>query len=131
MAAVLARAGLPSTGGIEDAADRLRAAIDAGDRTAVAALDRAVHRLGLGLGNLANLLSPGCIVLGGWLGALHGIAGARIDAEVAGEVMAPMRERLRITPGELPDASLIGAGEQVLAVVLDDPLGTAAPAASA
>lgn len=122
MAAVLARAGLSPAGSVEEAARRLTDAVDAGDATTVAAVERAIDRLSIGLGNLANLLSPSCIVLGGWLGALHDRFGQRVAAGFAREALRPMREGVRVVSGEVSEASLVGAGELVLGAVVADPL---------
>jgi predicted NBD/HSP70 family sugar kinase len=52
----------------ELALDELLDAVASGDAVATSVLEQTIKILGLGLGNLINLLNPERIVLGGWVG---------------------------------------------------------------
>lgn len=84
---------------------------------------RAVGRyLGVGLGNVVNVLNPEVIVLGGLLRSLlPAVREATMDALAASSLQAP-REQVRVVlPGLGGDAVLVGAAERRFETMLADP----------
>lgn len=61
-------AGAAPSANEEHALDELLDAVAEGDAAATAVLDETINVLGLGVGNLINLLNPERVVLGGWAG---------------------------------------------------------------
>jgi len=101
---------------LTDAAER-------GDATVAAAFDSVADWLGVGLANLVNVLNPQSIVLGGHLGEVYRIAGARVDAQLDTALPAG-RELVQVTSSILGgDATLVGASEVAFTMLLDDPVG--------
>lgn len=101
---------------LTDAAER-------GDESVVAAFDSVADWLGVGLANLVNVLNPQSIVLGGHLGEVYRIAGARVDAQLDTALPAG-RELVQVTSSILGgDATLVGASEVAFTMLLDDPVG--------
>ncbi len=74
-------AGAQPSANEEIALDELLAAAEAGDAVATRVIDQTIEILGIGLGNLVNLVNPERIVLGGWAGLR--LAEAHLDAIAA------------------------------------------------
>jgi len=120
--AVLRRAGRRRRAGV-DAIGQLVAAADGGDATARAAADATGRWLGLGVGNLINILNPHMVVLGGTFGRLHGHLRGAMLAELGKRSLDPNRGDVTVVASVLGErAALIGAAELVFDEVLDDPL---------
>lgn len=80
------------------------------DPAAVAVVDRAARYLGLALANVANLLNPDLIVLGGDLIHAQDLFLPRIQAELARHVLPEIRASLDVRFSALGfDSGLIGA----------------------
>jgi len=97
--------------------DVVRASV-AGDRIASSILGEAGKFLGIGIGNLVNLLNPELVMLGG---ELEGAGTALLDpinSEVARMAVDKQCPRIVCTPSH-PQSSAIGAA----AVVLQDIFG--------
>ncbi len=87
------------------------AAAAAGEPTAARAVARAAHLLGLAVANLANLLDPERIVVGGGVAQAGQVLLAPLVATARHHVCAFLAERLTIVPAQLgARAGLIGAG---------------------
>ncbi|MBO0727664.1 MAG: ROK family protein [Acidimicrobiaceae bacterium] len=85
--------------------------------------DRQLQTLGVVLGNLANILDPQMIVLGGFLGSLYRRLPEVLDASVAGVVLPGIGRSLRIRPSTFgPEMVLCGAAELVFSEVVARPL---------
>ncbi|GAA1268007.1 hypothetical protein GCM10009665_65910 [Kitasatospora nipponensis] len=96
----------------EPGAEAGPADVDPGSRRAAATvLDEVAQYLGVGIGNLVNLINPELIVLGGWAGLLLGpqlLPGIR-EAAARHALHHPFGQ-VRIVLGELgPDAVARGA----------------------
>ena len=118
--AALARAaGDAASGGLDGLLDRA----ERGDEVALEAFARVADWLGMGLGNLVNMLNPQSIVLGGHLGAVYAVAGDRVLTQLASALPAA-RHQVRVTSSQLGgDATLIGASEVAFGTLLEDPAG--------
>jgi glucokinase len=83
----------------------------AGEPTAIAAVERIGHFLGIGIGSLANIFDPEVFVVGGGFGAAAGEILLRAARDTARrEAIAPADERLRVVPAAFgEDAGLVGA----------------------
>lgn len=120
--AMLRRAGRRRRAGV-DAIGQLVAAADGGDVRARAAADETGRWLGLGVGNLINILNPHMVVLGGAFGRLHDHLRGAMMAELARRSLNPNRGDVTVVASQLGErAALIGAAELVFDEVLDDPL---------
>ena len=120
--AVLRRAGRRRRAGV-DSIGQLIAAADSGDVAARAAAEATGHWLGLGIGNLINILNPRMVVLGGLFGRLHPHLRGAMMAELARRSLAPIRGDVTVVASQLGEqAALIGAAELAFDQVLDDPL---------
>ncbi len=97
------------------------AAAEAGDRKALAGIERIGEWLGLGLANLANLFNPDVIVLGGHLRLIHPLVRDIVDGQIQ-RALPAAREQVRV---ELPafngDSTLLGAAEAAFDDLLTDP----------
>jgi len=92
-----------------DAATVIDAAVD-GDRAAVAAVERLGEHLGLAAANLANILSPQAIVLGGPLARLGDTIVGPIAAIANQRAVAPLRDAVAFLPSALgADGPALGA----------------------
>lgn len=86
-----------------------------GDSLANIVVDRAAKYLGLALGNVANLLNPSTIVLGGGVSRAGQFLADKVHAEVQEIVFPTIREVTKIKIAELGnDAGVIGAASLVL-----------------
>ncbi len=102
--------------------DRLRS----GDPQAEHAVGVVGHWVGVGLGNLVNLLNPEVVVLGGHLQQLHEHLRPSLETALAARALAQPRSAAHVVPGtQGRQAQLHGAAELVLAGVLRDPVARA------
>ncbi|MEY9964377.1 putative NBD/HSP70 family sugar kinase [Streptacidiphilus sp. MAP12-16] len=98
----------------------------AGARAAARAVDQAlgsvVTYLGIGIGNLVNLLGPDRVVLSGWAGAILGPALLpAVRDTVSRHTLPYLHGRTRIEQGELgPEAVALGAATLPVARLLAD-----------
>ncbi len=97
-------------------------AANAGDVTALAALDDVAHHLSVGIANLVNILNPSLVVLGGALNTASRFLLPTIEAAVKENVLGPAQDDLRIAPSAHgADACVIGAVALVLDEILQSP----------
>lgn len=100
----------------------LSAAVAAGDAAVVAEVDRQTGFLATALRTATNVFDPQLIVLGGFLGALHGLDPERLPRLVGEQALAASAERLSIVRSELgSDILMIGAAELAFRPLLADP----------
>lgn len=86
----------------------LKAAVDAGDKVALEAIDRACHYLAIATGNIINALSPDCVIYGGGvIEALGDLFLEKILAEVDAYTMPSIRPSVEIKKASLGDYSNI------------------------
>ena len=86
----------------------LRMAVEAGDEVALEAIDRACHYLAIGTGNMANAISPDCVIYGGGvIEALGDLFLEKILAEVDKYMMPSIRPSVEIKKASLGDYSNI------------------------
>jgi len=106
------------------AADGVLRAAEAGDPSALAAVRRAAAALGRGLASLVGIHDPDLIVLAGHAADLHAQAGDVVHDTLLKHVLTSHRRRpppVRSTPlGS--NAALLGAAEELFALVLADPV---------
>ncbi len=94
---------------------------DAGDTVAVAAVTEIGHWLGVGVSNLANLLDPEVVVLGGIFQPLFPFLQESMLAAVRARSIAEVPEPVLVLPSALgTSAQLHGAAEVVLGSMLAD-----------
>ena len=87
-----------------------------------AEVDRQIFFLGVALRNAVNLFNPSLIVLGGFLGSLHGIAPEALESAVRTQAMIGPRESAQIVRARLgADILMVGAAELAFADLLADP----------
>jgi predicted NBD/HSP70 family sugar kinase len=87
------------------------------------ALDRVARSLGVGIGNVVNLVNPRLVVLGGVFQEVLSSAGDQVRAAVEATALHATAEHLRLAPPQLgPDAVLAGAAEVVWQELLSDPV---------
>jgi predicted NBD/HSP70 family sugar kinase len=128
--AALLRALGPSTTQDPDVVRTVLARLEAQDPVATRAVTGIGRWLGLGIGNLVNLLNPEVVVLGGMFQALHPYLRESMLAAVRQQGLDEVRGGLDVVPSSLgTSAQLHGAAELALAGVLDDPttVGPAQP----
>ncbi|WP_431220278.1 ROK family transcriptional regulator [Leifsonia xyli] len=102
----------------------LAAAVEAGDPDVRAEVDRQLGFLATALRTATNVLDPQLIVLGGFLGALHGLDPERLPRLVAEQALAASAEGLSIVRAGLgSDILMIGAAELAFRPLLTDPAG--------
>lgn len=102
----------------------LSAAVEAGDPAVVAEVDRQTRFLATALRTATNVFDPQLIVLGGFLGALHGLDPERLPRLVGEQALAASAERLAIVRSGLgSDILMIGAAELAFGPLLADPAG--------
>ncbi len=110
--------GVTGTAAVEAVLSRL----EAGDRRAVAAVADIGHWLGVGIGNLVNLLNPEAIVLGGMFQPLFGHLQQSMLASVGDRTLDVVSNQLTLAPSDLGTTSqLHGAAELCLSAVVADP----------
>jgi predicted NBD/HSP70 family sugar kinase len=104
------------------AVDAVVQMVASGDESAGAAVAEIGHWLGVGIGNLVNLLNPEVVVLGGMFQVLHPWLRETLDTAVHGQSLDEVLGRLEVVASTLAtSAQLHGAAELGLADVLDDP----------
>ena len=103
----------------------LRAALSASDDgPAATEIGRQRRILAATLGNAVNVLNPGMIVLGGFLGILRELDPEAFDEGVRTRALAASAEGLEISAAALgADRLLIGAADAAFERLLADPLG--------
>lgn len=122
--ALLARAGLDPGGGQAEV-DRLIAAAEGNDQRARAAFVDVAGWLALGLSNLAIVLNPEVVVLGGIYQRAFRFVEQTITDVFSDRSLSPLQD-LTLVPSALGvDTSLIGASELAFDQVLTDPIGLA------
>jgi predicted NBD/HSP70 family sugar kinase len=125
---VLLRLAGQSPDGGRPAVDAVLAAADAGDPSALAAIDHVGTWLGIGLAGLVNVFDPRLIVLGGRFARLAPYVGAIVDAELDRRALAAPRDLVRVTAATLgDDAPLLGAAELAIEPLLADPAAWLGP----
>jgi predicted NBD/HSP70 family sugar kinase len=96
--------------------------VAAGDESAVAAVAEIGHWLGVGVGNLVNLLNPEVVVLGGFFQTLFPSLREPMLSAIRARSLDEVSASVRVVPSDLgTSAQLHGAAEMVLAAVLADP----------
>jgi predicted NBD/HSP70 family sugar kinase len=119
-AALLRSAGVHDLRGAAAVAEVLARA-DAGDPVAVAAVTEIGHWLGVGVSNLANLLDPEVVVLGGIFQQLFPFLQESMLEAVRARSIAEVPEPVLVLPSALgTSAQLHGAAEVVLGSMLAD-----------
>lgn len=122
--ALLARAGLNPAGGRVEL-DLLIARAEANQPKARAALEEVGRWLGMGLSNVALLLNPEVIVLGGVYQRAFRFVEQTITDEFSYRPLLPLQD-LALVPSSIGlDAPLVGASELAFDRVLTDPIGLA------
>ena len=117
---LLAAAGsTPLAGSRHPVADLARRA-RAQDPVALAALDECGAWLGIALGNVANLLSPEAVVLGGYFAPIAAWLAPAIEHELAARVLGGAAPPV-LTSRLGSEAAVRGAAATQLRHVLDDP----------
>jgi predicted NBD/HSP70 family sugar kinase len=92
------------------------------DPAVLAEVERQSGFLAVALRNVINVFTPEVIVLGGFLGALVGVAGERITALATSQALAGARDDVVIRRAALGSRRLmIGAAELAFADLLADP----------
>lgn len=120
-AALLRAAGVRGVRGVT-AVDAVLKRVEAGDESAAAAVAEIGHWLGVGVGNLVNLLNPEVVVLGGIFQPLFPFLREPMLTAVHARSLDEVSEPVRVVPSDLgTSAQLHGAAEVVLASVLADP----------
>jgi predicted NBD/HSP70 family sugar kinase len=110
--------GLPEGSGEDDVVALLRQ----GGPARAAQLDEVAHFLGIGLGNVVNLLNPRLVVLGGLLRDLYPLTSDRVSEALSGSALRAPMEQLTLAVPELGgDAVLHGAAEFAWQDALADP----------
>ena len=119
-AALLRAAGVHGMRG-RPALEALATRTGAGDAVAVAAVAEIGHWLGVGVSNLANLLDPEVVVLGGIFQPLFPFLEASMREAVRARSIAEVPEPVVVLPSALgTSAQLHGAAEVVLGHMLAD-----------
>jgi predicted NBD/HSP70 family sugar kinase len=104
----------------EELATAVRSARADGHGDALAAVARS---LGVGIGNVVNLVNPQLVVLGGVLQEVLRAAGDEVRAALDATALRATAEQVRLAPPGLgADAVLAGAAEVVWQELLADPL---------
>jgi predicted NBD/HSP70 family sugar kinase len=125
--AILRAAGLPtevgtSLGHAESAVPELLAMLTRAEPAALDAVRQAGIALGLGLADVANVLDPGTIVLGGIYAPLAPWLAEPLEAALARQVIAARWRPIQVRPSALgPDAAVRGAAGWIVERVLSAP----------
>lgn len=110
--------GLTGVGVIDAIADQATA----GAAATIKAINEVGRWLGLGIGNLINLLNPEVVVLGGLYHRLYPFLEAAVIKGASTSALDAPRQMATIVRSDLGgDAPLIGAAELVLSGVIADP----------
>jgi predicted NBD/HSP70 family sugar kinase len=125
--ALIRRAGLdPTTESTP--IESIMARADDRDVGTLSALEDVGRWLGVGLGNLINILNPDTVVLGGFYQRLYPHLAGAIEAGVAGVALDASWEACRVVSSDLgANAILIGAAELVFGEVISDPISLLGP----
>jgi predicted NBD/HSP70 family sugar kinase len=100
----------------------LTAAVAAGEPQVTAEVERQLGFLATALRTATNVFDPQLIVLGGFLGSLHGLDPERLPRLVSAQALAASAERLSIVRAELgSDILMIGAAELAFGPLLEAP----------
>lgn len=93
---------------------------------AVAAIvDRQLGYLATALANTVNVFNPQVILLGGFLGSLHAVAGDRLLSAVRSVALVGPRDDVEIRGAQLGGEILaVGAAELAFGSLISDPAGT-------
>jgi predicted NBD/HSP70 family sugar kinase len=111
--------------GSDDDLDALLAGSD--DPRVLAEVERQVGWLSVTLRTTVNVFNPQVIVLGGFLGALHGVAGGRIQALTTESALRGPGQDVSIVRAALgPRRLMIGAAELAFEELFADPSSLAA-----
>jgi len=104
-------------------ADELEAALVASDSPEIRAeVVRQLEFLAIALSNAINILNPGTIVLGGFLGSLYAVAPGRLDELVSEQPLKASSDLVSVLRSELGvNRLMIGAAELAFESVLEDP----------
>lgn len=120
--ALLREAGLDPHASGEVAIPEFLARARAGDPAALAAAAIVGRWLGIGVGNLVNLLNPSLVVLGGLYRQTFSLIEDAMREGLATRVLDPPGELLRVVPSTLGgSAPLVGAAELAFGDLLSDP----------
>ncbi|MBA2953323.1 ROK family protein [Nocardioides sp. MAH-18] len=120
-AALLRAAGVRGMRGVT-AVNAVVDRVAAGDASAVAAVAEIGHWLGMGVGNLINLLNPEVVVLGGIFQPLFPFLRDPMLRAVRARSLDEVSDLVTVVPSALgTSAQLHGAAEMALAVLLADP----------
>ncbi len=94
----------------------LKSALDAGDKVAIEAVDRACHYLAIATGNLINIFSPEVVIYGGGvIEACGDVFLPKITAQVDKYCMPSIRDTVEIKNAALGDDSILyGALSMIL-----------------
>ncbi len=104
--------------------DALTERAAAGEDTILAAIAEIGRWLGLGIGNLVNLLNPDLVVLGGLFYRFYPYLEAAVVKGARSQALSAPWAGVRILPSSLgPDAPLIGAAELVFTDIIANPAG--------
>jgi predicted NBD/HSP70 family sugar kinase len=106
--------------GTEAKMAELAARASAGDEAATATLDEAAEYLGIGVGNLVNMINPDQVILAGWVGEQLGpLLMPAIRAAAQRHSLPYLFDQTRIDVGELgPGAVALGAATLPVARLL-------------
>ncbi len=120
-AALLRAAGVRGLRGVA-AVNAVVDRVAAGDASAVAAVAEIGHWLGVGVGNLINLLNPEVVVLGGIFQPLFPFLREPMLRAVRARSLDEVSDLVTVVPSALgTSAQLHGAAEVALAALLADP----------
>jgi predicted NBD/HSP70 family sugar kinase len=120
-AALLRAAGVSGVRGVT-AVEAVVRKVVGGDASAAAAVAEIGHWLGVGVGNLVNLLNPEVVVLGGIFQPLFPFLSEPMLSAVRARALDGMPDVVSVVPSDLgTSAQLHGAAEVGLAALLADP----------
>jgi predicted NBD/HSP70 family sugar kinase len=121
--ALLRAAGSPEASGLV-AVDAVVARLGSGDPTALSAVARIGHWLGVGVGDLVNLMNPDVVVLGGMFHRLFSYLRAPMLAAMKERSLEAAAAMVSVVPSDLgTSAQLLGAAELCLSEIIADPSG--------
>lgn len=107
---------------LEERLAELNRRAEVGDARTLAAMRQVAHWLGIGLGNVVNLLNPGTVVLGGYFSLVGDWMLDEINAELTAAGIAPESGGCKIELSRLGfSAPVRGAATVSLEPVFDDP----------
>lgn len=102
------------------------AAAKAGEPSARARVDEVARFLGIGLANLANMLDPDVMVIGGHLPQVLEAGGRQVDDALVGSLGGSRRAIEVTSPALNGDSTLLGAAELAFGALISDPAGVIA-----